>query len=79
MAQSAAQPIIDWRDKLVSLYQQAQDWAKPSVKKRPATAKELGWADQTNMRKVSSDNTKSTPQKKAVAKKPVARKRVSGK
>ena len=75
MGQSAAQPFIDARDKMLDWANKLESWDKPAPKKGPATAKQLGWADQTGMRK-ASDDPKLGSAKKAV---PAAKKKAAAK
>lgn len=76
MGQSAAQPFIDARDKVLDWANKLESWDKPTPKKGPPpTAKQLGWADQTGMRK-ASDDPKLGSAKKAV---PAAKKKAAAK
>lgn len=76
MAQNPAQPILDWRDKLKSVADKYFS-EKPAPQKRTRadgkmpTAKELGWADQSGMRKAGVDTKPATtkPAPKTAAKK----------
>ena len=67
---NAAQPFIDARNKLSDWAQKIEDWDKPATKKTPATAKQLRWADQSEMRKLTPEGPK-LGQKKKTAKKTV--------
>ena len=77
MAQSAVQPFIDARDRLVEFSRNTlEKYDKPMFQKkskRIPTAKELGWADQTNMRKDDSSGIT----KKGVGTKTAAKKKSS--
>ncbi len=76
MGQSAAQPFIDARDKVIDWANKLESWDKPTPKKGPPPpAKQLGWADQTGMRKADAD-PKLGGAKKAT---PSAKKRTAAK
>jgi predicted signal transduction protein with EAL and GGDEF domain len=66
MGQNAAQPLIDMRDKIVDASEKFLDWGKATPKKGPPPpAKQLGWADQTGMRKAADDPKLGSAKKKA--------------
>ena len=76
MGQSAAQPFIDARDKVIDWANKLESWDKPAPKKGPPPlAKDLHWADQTGMRK-AADDPKLGGAKKAT---PSAKKRTAAK
>ena len=76
MGQNPAQPFIDARDKVLDWANKLESWDKPAPKKgSPPPAKQLGWADQTGMRK-ASDDPKLGSAKKAV---PAAKKKATAK
>jgi hypothetical protein len=70
-------PFEGWRDKVIDWARKIEDWDKPAPKKGPATAKQLGWADQTEMRKLTPEGPKLGQKKKTAAakKKAAAKKR----
>jgi len=73
---SPAQPILDWRNKLQAIADKLESWDKPAPEKKPAQkaplAKDLGWADQTNMRKLTPEGPKLGQKKKPAKKKATA-------
>ncbi len=49
---SPAQPLINARDKIIDWANKLEEWDKPAPKKGPPPlAKDLRWADQSEMRK----------------------------